>query len=355
MIQSTAFNLLASQHGGGKQSSGIGSLASSLLNSGSHGSGSHGSSSQTSGHSSGTAGLVGSLASNLLGGNKPHGQQQGSQSGSSGSHQSSGLGSVLGGILGGGSHGSVGRSRTPRSRFFLLTRYSTASRITITGILPGHQPLAVTLAPLRLPIITPLAPPPIRPTLDRRILANPATTTNIPVPTRSAARHNMHLRHTLRRSVISRSMHPRLAPKVRHHGDLRRKVPRRSHLHLHNHSSTTREPMALHRMTSLKVMQGTSIKGLRRVLTGSMEDTATPNTCHHPLLGIFLRAAIVLYLTGSHLLTGGTVNRHCSISRSATPEVTPVKHQTDSTAPMDRGSIRLDIMAAQHHRSLDGN
>ncbi|KAB2579635.1 WW/Rsp5/WWP [Lasiodiplodia theobromae] len=108
-LGSTAFNLLASQHGGGKQSSGIGSLATSLLNSSS----SHSSNSHSGGHSSGTAGLVGSLASNLLGGSKPHGQQQqGSHSGSSSSHQSSGLGSVLGGILGGGSHGSHGQQNS---------------------------------------------------------------------------------------------------------------------------------------------------------------------------------------------------------------------------------------------------
>ncbi|KAK8191211.1 hypothetical protein IWZ00DRAFT_271937 [Phyllosticta capitalensis] len=93
-LGSTALHLLAGQQHG-KQSSGIGGLASSFLG-GSHGS-SHGQSS--SGHSSGAGGLVGSLASGLLGGSKPHGQQQ-SHGSSSGSHQS-GLGGVLGGILGG--------------------------------------------------------------------------------------------------------------------------------------------------------------------------------------------------------------------------------------------------------------
>ncbi|KAL1648796.1 hypothetical protein SLS58_001976 [Diplodia intermedia] len=113
--------------------------------------------------------------------------------------------------------------------------------------------------------------------------------------------------------------------------------------------------MALRRTTRLKVMQGTSIKGVRRVLTGSMEDTATASKCHRPQLGIIPRAAIALRLTGRHLLTEGLVNRQYSISRLDTPEVTPVKHRTVNTVRMGRGSIRLDTMAAQHRRSLAGS
>ncbi|KAK8161430.1 hypothetical protein IWX90DRAFT_267847 [Phyllosticta citrichinensis] len=98
-LGSTALHLLAGQQHG-KQSSGIGGLASSFLGGGSHGS-SHAQSSSS--HNSGTGGLVGQLASGLLGGSKPHAQQQ-SHGNSTSSHQS-GLSGVLGGILG-SSHSS---------------------------------------------------------------------------------------------------------------------------------------------------------------------------------------------------------------------------------------------------------
>ncbi|KAK7514846.1 hypothetical protein IWZ03DRAFT_381876 [Phyllosticta citriasiana] len=99
-LGSTALHLLAGQQHGGKQSSGIGSLASSFLG-GSHGS-SHTQSSSS--HNSGTGGFVGQLASGILGGSKPHGQQQ--SHGNSGTSHQSGLSGVLGGILG-SSHSSV--------------------------------------------------------------------------------------------------------------------------------------------------------------------------------------------------------------------------------------------------------
>lgn len=245
-----------------------------------------------------------------------------------------------------------------RSRFFLLTRYSTASKTVITVILLERHPLVVTLAQLRLPSITLLAPPPTHPALYRRTLASPAITTNIPAPTRKVVTTSMRLLRTPRRSVTRRSMRPHLARKVRHRGGRRRKAPRLSHLLLLNRNSTTRAVMALHRTTHLRLTAGTSTRGFRRVLTGNMdstEATATTNTRHHPLLEVILRATIPLCLTGSRLLMEGLFNRRCSISRVATAEGSALKRQTGNTVHTGRGSIRLDTTVAEHRRNLGGN
>ena len=104
---------------GGKQnnkpSSGLGGLASSFL-------GGQGSHTGNTGGSSGSGGLAGQLVGSLLGGGKPHNQQQSSHS--SGSFGSSGTSSSAqhqgGGLMGmasnflGGHHGSSVSLISPR-------------------------------------------------------------------------------------------------------------------------------------------------------------------------------------------------------------------------------------------------
>ncbi|KAL9585177.1 MAG: hypothetical protein Q9203_004367, partial [Teloschistes exilis] len=98
-LSDLATNAISGKHGKPQNQSGLGGLASSFLGSqGSHGSSGHG--------SSGGGGLAGQLIGGLLGGGKPHNQQQpqssqhstsGGYGSSSGSHQQGGLGSFFGG------------------------------------------------------------------------------------------------------------------------------------------------------------------------------------------------------------------------------------------------------------------
>ncbi|KAL8690423.1 MAG: hypothetical protein Q9218_004123 [Villophora microphyllina] len=141
-LSDLATNAMGGKHGKPQNQSGLGGLASSFLG----GQGSHGS----SGHGGSGGGLAGQLIGGLLGGGKPHNQQQpqpsqhsttpGGYGSSSGGHQQGGLGSFFG--------GHHGQARTTTSGTAAVT--VPAAVATLAQHLPQHT----NLPPKHPPIST---------------------------------------------------------------------------------------------------------------------------------------------------------------------------------------------------------